>query len=86
MPYNCKIHKYIVGNEMAITRLNKHNNCEVEAHKGPFGHHYGKLVCKQHNVIVQWLSQADYNTITGLKNDPSVSKANNAKQRLPVFG
>ena len=68
---------------MAITRLKKHDNSQVKAIKGPFGIHYGKLVTSQNNKHIQWLNQADYNSIqaltTGLKNDPSVTETNNAK-------
>ena len=55
---------------MAITTNTHHNNCSVKAIKGPFGIHYGKLICINHNKQIQWLNQADYETITGLKNDP----------------
>ena len=67
---------------MAITRLKKHDRCPVKAIQGPFGNHFGKLMCSRHNKHIQWLSEADYRQITGLKNDPSVTESNNAKQRL----
>lgn len=68
---------------MAITTLKKHDKAQVKAIQGPFGPHYGKLVTKKRNRHIQWLSEADYNAIkaieTGLKNDPSVCRTNNAK-------
>jgi len=30
---------------MAITTNTHHNNCTVKAIRGPFGNHYGKLIC-----------------------------------------
>ena len=45
---------------MAITKLNKHDNCEVEAIKGPFGPHHAKLICKTCNTAIQWLRKDDY--------------------------
>jgi len=53
-----------------ITANTHHNNCSVEAVLVHSGIHYGKLICKQHNKHIQWLNQADYESITGLKNDP----------------
>jgi len=65
---------------MAITKLKKHDKCEVKAIKGPFGIHYGRLICARHHKHIQWLSEADYKALsTGLKNDPSATKSNNAK-------
>lgn len=48
---------------MAITKLKSHNKCSVEAIRGPFGNHYGKLVCKRHKKWIQWLNQHDYDAI-----------------------
>ena len=62
-----------------ITKLTRHNHCEVEAILGPFGNHYAKLICKKHKAHIQWISEADYTKITGLRDDPSVSQYNNAK-------
>jgi len=68
---------------MAITKRKKHNKAQVKAIKGPFGPHFGKLVTQKRNRHIQWLSEADYNSIqaieTGLKNDPSMTESNNAK-------
>ena len=69
---------------MAISRHTKHNKCPVEAvlvvsESSP---HYAALRCKTHNKHIQWLTQADYQaitTLTGLSNDPSVTKHNNVK-------
>ena len=55
---------------MAISKNTHHNNCTVKAIRGPFGIHYGKLICYNHNKLIQWLNQADYEAITGLKDDP----------------
>lgn len=49
---------------MAITPHNRHNLCRVKAIEGPFGIHYAKLVCQQHDVWIQWLSKQDYQEIT----------------------
>lgn len=62
------------------TRIYKrHKNCPVEAIPGPFGPHAGKLICSKHNITIQWLSKADTQALTGLKNDPSVTDAHNTK-------
>ena len=50
---------------MAITKLNRHDNCEVQAIKGPFGPHYAKLICKTCNTGIQWLSRDDFFLIQG---------------------
>jgi len=51
---------------MAITELNKHNNCPVKAILGPFGNHYGRLVCRKHRKHIQWLSEADFEKVVKL--------------------
>ena len=45
---------------MALTKLSKHDKCEVEArlrHKGP---HYAELHCKDCDVHIQWLTWWDF--------------------------
>lgn len=51
---------------MAITINTHHNNCEVKAIKGPFGIHYGKLICSNHNKHIQWLNEQDFETVIGI--------------------
>lgn len=34
-----------------------HKDCEVKLVVGPFGPHYAKLVCVQHNKFVAWAKQ-----------------------------
>lgn len=53
---------------MAITKAKRHNNSAVKAIKGPFGIHYAKLVTKRKGKFIQWLSQADYNSIKAITN------------------
>ena len=48
---------------MAITKLKTHDKCPVKAVLGPFGNHYGRLVCKKHRKHIQWLNKADFVTI-----------------------
>ena len=48
---------------MAITTNTHHDKCPVKAILGPFGIHYGRLVCRKHKKHIQWLSEADFKTI-----------------------
>ena len=45
---------------MAITQKTNHDKCPVKAILGPFGPHYGRLVCRKHRKHIQWLSEADF--------------------------
>lgn len=36
-----------------------HDNCEIKIYIHPWETHHAKIVCKQHNCHVQWLSKAD---------------------------
>lgn len=62
-----------------ITKNKHHNNCEVKAIKGPFGIHYGKLICNNHGKHIQWLNEADYKTI--IQEYPHTLGRNGVKQR-----
>lgn len=62
-----------------ITKNKHHNNCEVKAIKGPFGIHYGKLICNNHGKHIQWLNEADYKTI--IQEYPHTIGRNGVKQR-----
>tara|TARA_R110000796_G_scaffold103973_1_gene213479 strand:- start:367 stop:657 length:291 start_codon:yes stop_codon:yes gene_type:complete len=47
---------------MAVTKLTKHDNCEVTVEQTPKGHcHPARLMCVDHNTHIQWLDkqQAD---------------------------
>ena len=48
---------------MPITKLTKHNNCECYTKKVIGGPHYAKLMCRTHNVFIQWLSKEEYRKI-----------------------
>lgn len=64
---------------MAITRLKKHNKCPVKAIKLNQGPHYGKLICKRHHTHIQWLSKADFLTLTDL--DAKLVELDGVKER-----
>ena len=64
---------------MAISKNTHHNNCPVKAIRGPFGIHYGKLICSNHNKHIQWLTKADYETI--IQQYPGTEGRNGVKQR-----
>ena len=64
---------------MAITKLNKHNNCPVKAIRLTEGTHFGKLICKKHHKHIQWLSEADFLTLTNL--DPKIVELDGVKER-----
>ena len=51
---------------MAISKNTHHNNCTVKAIKGPFGIHYGKLICSDHNKHIQWLNEQDFEAVVGI--------------------
>ena len=48
---------------MAISRHTKHDKCPVVTVRCETGPHYAKLCCVKHNKHIQWLTQADYETI-----------------------
>lgn len=50
------------GNIM-ITKMKKHDNCEVETRRLYEGPHYAKLVCRDCKTWIQWLDQKDYQAI-----------------------
>lgn len=62
-----------------ITSNTHHNNCKVKAIRGPFGIHYGKLICSNHHKHIQWLNQADYEII--IQQYPDTEGRNGVKQR-----
>ena len=45
---------------MAITKLKSHDKCPVKAIKGPFGPHFGRLICNKHHKHIQFLSETDF--------------------------
>jgi len=45
---------------MAITKLTNHNKCRVDAQLIASGPHYARLVCKDHQKHIQWLTWWDY--------------------------
>jgi len=45
---------------MALTKLTKHDNCEVKAELLQTGPHYARLVCTDCDVHIQWLTWWDY--------------------------
>lgn len=51
---------------MAITRLNKHDNCEVKTERVWDSPHYARLVCRDHGVHIQWLSKTEYKQINSI--------------------
>lgn len=68
--------KYLI---IMITKNKHHNNCPVQAVLGPFGIHYGRLICRHHNKHIQWLNKADYDTI--IQQYPNTEGRNGVKQR-----
>ena len=64
---------------MAITCLKKHNKCPVKAIRLDQGPHYGKLICKRHHKHIQWLSKADFLTLTDL--DSKLVELDGVKER-----
>jgi hypothetical protein len=44
---------------MKITSNNKHDNCKMICYVHPWETHYAKLLCKKHNVFVQWIGKKD---------------------------
>jgi hypothetical protein len=48
---------------MAITKLTKHDCCEVKTIRIYDSPHYGELRCRDHNVHIQWLSKEEYKKI-----------------------
>ena len=64
---------------MAITKLKKHDKCPVKAVRLFEGPHFGKLICKRHHKHIQWLSEADYVTLTNL--DPKLVELDGVKER-----
>ena len=49
-----------------ITRLKKHDNCEVETQRLYEGPHYAKLVCRDCRTWIQWLDKKDYSKINSV--------------------
>jgi hypothetical protein len=64
---------------MAITQNKKHDKCPVKAIKGPFGIHFGKLICKRHHKHIQWLSQADFKALVHA--NPNLYEEDGVKER-----
>lgn len=51
---------------MAITRLTKHDSCEVSIRRTILsGPHYAELRCSDCDVHIQWLNQNTYNILVG---------------------
>lgn len=46
-----------------ITKLNKHDQCEIQTRRIYDSPHYGELRCRDCNKHIQWLSKKDYQTI-----------------------
>lgn len=51
---------------MALTKLKTHDKCKVDAELVKTGPHYARLVCKDHNKHIQWLTWWDYIKINEL--------------------
>lgn len=48
---------------MAITRLNKHDNCPVQLTRLAGNTHYARLSCAVHHTHIQWVSARDFKLI-----------------------
>lgn len=64
---------------MAITKNTHHDTCPVKAIKGPFGFHFGKLICKRHHKHIQWLSEADFKALVHM--NPDLYEEDGVKER-----
>lgn len=62
-----------------IIHSKKHDCCPVKAVPGPFGPHFGRLVCSRHKKHIQWLSKADFIRIA--ESDPLLIELDGVKER-----
>tara|TARA_R110000782_G_scaffold250286_1_gene337541 strand:+ start:20 stop:313 length:294 start_codon:yes stop_codon:yes gene_type:complete len=58
---------------MAITKLTKHDNCEVTVEQTPKGvYHPARLKCVDHNIHIQWLGKQQADEICVLLNQAPI--------------